>query len=132
MRVTYFGQACTLNGECASGFCDPSNSTCACDTDPDCAAGQVCNLTPSPNICVAAGCGNGVVEVGEGCDDGNTTSDIGSITRLGDVWTIELRAERSGSGTGRVYTITFSVTDAAANQTMVDVSIVVPMRIPAP
>jgi hypothetical protein len=66
-------------------------------------------------------------EADDGSDDGHTTDDIGAVTRVGDTFTIELRAERSGTGTGRVYTITFAVTDAAGNQTAVDVAVAVPL-----
>ncbi len=37
-----------------------------------------------------------------------------------------LRAERSGEGTGRIYTITYTATDKAGNQTVVPVTVTVP------
>jgi len=67
------GEDCTLAGQCASGFCDPSDSTCACDDVLDCELGELCNTGTDPNACVAPGCGNSVLEVGEACDDGNAT-----------------------------------------------------------
>jgi uncharacterized repeat protein (TIGR01451 family) len=47
-----------------------------------------------------------------GGGDGNTTNDI---VIAADCKTAQLRAERQGSGNGRVYTITFRVRDAAGN-----------------
>lgn len=67
------GEDCTLAGQCASGFCDPSDGTCACDAAEDCPAAELCNTSADPNACVEAGCGNGVLETGEACDDGNTS-----------------------------------------------------------
>jgi MYXO-CTERM domain-containing protein len=68
------GQTCNAtSNSCESGFCDPATDVCACDGDADCPAGNVCNTTPDPNACVAAGCGNAVLEANEGCDDGNTS-----------------------------------------------------------
>ncbi len=68
------GQPCAgVSTACASGFCDPAGDICACDTNGDCLAGQFCNTTSNPNLCVMPGCGNNVLEAGEGCDDGNTT-----------------------------------------------------------
>jgi MYXO-CTERM domain-containing protein len=71
------GQSCTLSNTCASGFCDPTDNTCVCAQNTDCSGGQVCNTVAAPNVCVAPGCGNFVVESSEGCDDGNTTSGDG-------------------------------------------------------
>lgn len=40
--------------------------------------------------------------------------------------TVDLRAERSGSGSGREYTVTLTATDAAGNSSSADVLIIVP------
>ena len=45
--------------------------------------------------------------------DGNTTDDVVRV----DLDTFRLRAERSESGTGRIYTITYRATDACGNRT---------------
>lgn len=55
--------------------------------------------------------------------DGNTEPDW----RLTGDLTVELRAERSGTGTGRVYTITVQCTDASGNASaMREVTVTVP------
>jgi len=43
--------------------------------------------------------------------DGHTVNDI----QVDDDGNIYLRAERSGTGTGRIYTLTYTATDAAGN-----------------
>ena len=58
----------------------------------------------------------------EGEGDGNTSPDW-EIT--GDL-TLDLRAERSGQGDGRVYTITIECTDASGNPSAKDVTVIVP------
>jgi MYXO-CTERM domain-containing protein len=75
-----FGQACVTNSVCASGFCDKDANICACDQDADCSMPSLCNLLATPNACVAPGCGNGVIEINEGCDDGNTLPGDGCNT----------------------------------------------------
>ena len=61
-------------------------------------------------------------EPDNGQGDGNTTGDI-QIT--GDL-TLKLRAERSGKGSGRVYTITVECVDAAGNASTAQVAVTVP------
>ena len=63
-------------------------------------------------------------EPDDGEDDGNTTGDI----VIHDDTTFELRAERSGVGTGRVYTVTYSVTDSCGNTTTASATVSVPLR----
>ena len=69
---------CTTDQECGAGFkCDPNRSSCVPDTnqctkDADCAADKKCDLAtyscvPRPT----AACGDGVINQGEVCDDGN-------------------------------------------------------------
>ena len=52
-------------------------------------------------------------EVEDGAGDGNTVSDMVIL----DATTVNVRAERTGGGDGRVYTIHFEVSDAANNVT---------------
>ena len=61
-------------------------------------------------------------EPDDGLGDGDTATDW-KIT--GDL-TLELRAERAGMGTGRVYTITVACTDAAGNTSTSTVTVTVP------
>jgi hypothetical protein len=58
----------------------------------------------------------------DGLGDGDTSPDW-EIT--GDL-TVDLRAERSGAGTGRIYTIRVQCTDEAGNSSFGDVTVVVP------
>ena len=53
--------------------------------------------------------------------DGNTTNDI--QIENGNIF---LRAERSGLGTGRVYTITYKATDASGNSAQDSATVTVP------
>jgi len=54
--------------------------------------------------------------------DGNTTNDIVVVNDF----TFNLRAERSGTGAGRIYTITYKATDISGNTAMVSVTVAVP------
>ena len=77
------------------------------------------NLDPNPVIRLVSVTSN---EPDDGEDDGDTVDDIVIIDDL----TFDLRAERSGSGSGRIYTITYEVTDACGNTTMQSATVIVP------
>lgn len=62
-------------------------------------------------------------EPDDGKEDGNTKNDIVIV----DDFHFKLRAERSGIGTGRIYTITYLVTDACGNSTTQSVTVSVPL-----
>jgi predicted extracellular nuclease len=62
-------------------------------------------------------------EPDNGEDDGDTVDDIVIV----DLFNFKLRAERSGVGTGRIYTITYKVTDACGNSTVQSVTVTVPL-----
>lgn len=50
------------------------------------------------------------------CDDGcDPSGDVAGATLDTDDWQFQLRAERSGGGSGRTYTITYSAKDATGN-----------------
>jgi len=53
-------------------------------------------------------------EAVNGSGDGNTATDWLVV----DAHHVQLRAERSGNGAGRIYTITLTCTDAAGNKTV--------------
>lgn len=71
------GDACKANGDCASSRCDNGRCVAAdatpgdigddCKTNSGCASG-LCHA----GKCAASICGNGELEDGEACDDGNT------------------------------------------------------------
>lgn len=48
--------------------------------------------------------------------------------RASDDFTFMLRAERSGLGEGRTYTITYKVTDACGNEAVDSVMVFVPLN----
>jgi hypothetical protein len=80
-------------------------------------------IDPAPSARIVTVSSNEPVD---GSDDGNTSPDWEITGPL----TVALRAERSGEGTGRIYTITVEATDAAGNVTMRTVSVSVPLRRP--
>jgi hypothetical protein len=55
--------------------------------------------------------------------DGNTLNDI---VIAADCKSVQLRSERKGDGDGRVYTITFKVTDSSGNSSTVTTTVTVP------
>jgi len=63
-------------------------------------------------------------EADNGLGDGDTSNDIVIINDTH----FKLRAERSALGTGRVYTITYMVTDACGNATIQSVTVTVPLN----
>lgn len=81
------------------------------------------NLDPNPVITLLTVTSN-EPDNAEDPDDGNTTNDIIII----DDYHFQLRAERSDSGTGRIYTITYLVTDACGNSTIQSVTVTVPIQ----
>jgi hypothetical protein len=77
------------------------------------------NIDPSPTVTFVSVTSN---EPENGKVYGNTSNDI---MKLGD-FAFKLRAERSGTSSGRVYTITCKATDASGNYAMGSVTIEVP------
>jgi hypothetical protein len=63
-------------------------------------------------------------ELENGTADGNTLHDI---VIANDCKQVQLRAERDGNGDGRVYTITFKVTDSSGNVGTATAKVLVPL-----
>ena len=63
-------------------------------------------------------------EPDNGLGDGDTNNDIVII----DDFTVDLRSERSGTGTGRIYTLTYQATDASGNTSTAQANVVVPLN----
>jgi hypothetical protein len=62
--------------------------------------------------------------VGNG--DGNTVNDIQEADIGTNDFDFLLRAERAGSGEGRVYTVSYTATDSTGNQTTAEATVLVP------
>ena len=77
------------------------------------------NIDPNPTLTLVSVTSN---EPDNGLGDGDTPDDI---VIVGD-FTFKLRAERSGTGDGRIYTITYQVTDACGNSTIATATVTVP------
>ncbi len=80
------------------------------------------------------GCGTAAVtlvsvvsnEPDNGLGDGDTAGDIQGAAIGTDDRAFQLRAERSGGGNGRVYTVTYAATDGSGNVATVSAMVVVP------
>ena len=80
-------------------------------------------LDPAPTARIVGVSSNEPVD---GADDGDTSPDWEITGPL----SVNLRAERSGTGTGRIYTIQVEGRDAAGNTTLQTVSVSVPVGRP--
>lgn len=65
-------------------------------------------------------------EAADAPGSGNTSPDVRGATFGTDDRQFELRAERSGRGTGRIYTITYEAEDRSGNKTTRSVTVTVP------
>ncbi len=65
-------------------------------------------------------------EADNGRGDGNTDNDIQGADIGTDDRNVRLRAERAGGGDGRVYTLTYRITDGDGNETNAEVNVYVP------
>ncbi len=85
----------------------------------DYAVSDICDAEPEVTLISVT---SDELENENGDGDGNTLNDIVIV----DNTTIQLRAERQGSGDGRVYTINYSATDASGNTTTASAIVTVP------
>jgi microsomal dipeptidase-like Zn-dependent dipeptidase len=65
-------------------------------------------------------------EPDKGQGDGDTPNDIQGALFGTDDREFQIRAERSGKGNGRLYTITYAATDASGNRTLMQANVTVP------
>jgi hypothetical protein len=77
------------------------------------------NFDPNPTVELVSIESN---EPDDGLGDGDTANDIVIV----DAFHFKLRAERSGTDEGRIYTITYKVTDDCGNETYATVTVSVP------
>jgi hypothetical protein len=77
------------------------------------------NFDPNPTVELVSITSN---EPDDGLGDGDTANDMVVV----DAYHFKLRTERSGTGEGRIYTITYKVTDACGNSTEQTVTVTVP------
>jgi hypothetical protein len=78
---------------------------------------------PSPTVELLSVTSN---EPDNGLGDGNTGPDISGADLGTDDRTVQVRAERSGTGSGRFYTFVYRVTDASGNSTDATATVAVP------
>ncbi|MCO5760393.1 MAG: hypothetical protein NHG36_02615, partial [Chromatiaceae bacterium] len=78
------------------------------------------NQGPYPTVTLVAVTSN---EPDNGANDGDTVNDILIV----DDYHFKLRAERSGSGTGRIYTLTYQAEDDCGNTTTRSAGVSVPL-----
>jgi len=81
------------------------------------------NCDPNPRVRLVSITSN---EADNGLGDGDTPNDIQGAALGTDDRQFQVRAERSGTGTGRAYTVTYEATDASGNSTSRQARITVP------
>ncbi|HEU0246446.1 MAG TPA: Ig-like domain-containing protein [Gaiellaceae bacterium] len=81
------------------------------------------SVDPSPSLTLVSVKSN-EPDNAPGDADGNTVNDI----RVDGQKNFRLRAERSETGTGRVYTVTYTASDACGNTTTSSATVTVPLR----
>ncbi|MBA7686850.1 hypothetical protein ES703_95309 [subsurface metagenome] len=84
---------------------------------PTWTASDICDASPEVSLVSIT-----MNEGDETKGSGYTTDDI----QIGDDGSIYLRAERSGSGSGRIYTITYQAADDSGNVAVASATVTVP------
>src|SRR6185436_3426285 len=87
---------------------------------------DICDPNPTVKLLSITCKDNGKSPCANGVGDGNTDNDIQVAKLPADVRTFQLRAERSGPGNGREYTITYQASDATGNTTTKTATVIVP------
>jgi hypothetical protein len=111
----------TLNGQTITLWPPDHNYATVKVTDLVASASDLCDPGVSLSSVVISKVTSDEPENGVG--DGNTLNDI---VIAGDCKSVQLRSERIGSGNGRVYTITFKVTDSSGNSSTATAVVTVP------
>jgi hypothetical protein len=111
----------TLNGQTITLWPPDHKYATVHVTDLVASASDLCDSSVNINSVVIASVTSD--EPNNSAGDGNTTNDI---VIAGDCKSVQLRAERMGGGDGRVYTITFKVTDSSGNSTTATAKVTVP------
>ena len=78
---------------------------------------------PAPTVQLVSVTSN---EPENGLGDGDTAPDIAGASLGTDDRSVQVRAERAGGGSGRVYTFVYRVTDASGNETDATATVTVP------
>ena len=78
---------------------------------------------PAPKVQLVSVTSN---EPDNGLGDGDTSNDISGVALGTDDRVVQVRSERSGGGSGRVYTFVYRVTDASGNATEATAAVTVP------
>ena len=86
------------------------------------AASDICDANPAIRLVSITS-----NEPDNGLGDGDVPNDIQGAVLGTDDRQFLLRRERGGTGSGRVYTITYSATDASGNQTLRQATVTVPL-----
>ena len=83
-------------------------------------AHDACDASPTLTVTVSSN------EAQDGGGDGSTSPDWEVVSNADGTYDVYVRAERSGNGSGRVYTITAASTDKAGNTTSTYRTVTVP------
>jgi triacylglycerol esterase/lipase EstA (alpha/beta hydrolase family) len=81
------------------------------------------DVDPTPTVVLVSVTSN---QPDDGNGDGDTPNDVQGAALGSDDRTVDLRAERDGSGADRVYTLTYRATDAAGNSAEASVEVKAP------
>jgi hypothetical protein len=83
-------------------------------------ASDICDSSASVAITVTSN------EPDNGLGDGDTAGDWAVIDNGNGTYSVQVRAERGGKGTGRIYTITATATDDSGNSSSASGQVKVP------